>query len=35
MERYLRSKKLFTERWKNQLIHRFSRDLDAAIKEAH
>jgi TPP-dependent pyruvate/acetoin dehydrogenase alpha subunit len=35
MERYLRSKKLFTERWKNQLIHRFSRDLDAALKEAH
>ena len=35
MERYLRSKTLFTERWKNQLIHRFSRDLDAALKEAH
>jgi TPP-dependent pyruvate/acetoin dehydrogenase alpha subunit len=33
MERYLRSKKLFTERWKNQLIHRFSRELDTAVQE--
>jgi TPP-dependent pyruvate/acetoin dehydrogenase alpha subunit len=34
MERYLRAKKLFTAGWKNQLVQRFSRDLDAAIKEA-
>ena len=33
MERYLRAKKLFTARWKNQLIHRFSRELDAAVQE--
>ena len=33
MERYLRAKKLFTARWKNQLIHRFSRDLDAAVQQ--
>jgi TPP-dependent pyruvate/acetoin dehydrogenase alpha subunit len=33
MERYLRAKKLFTARWKNQLVHRFTRELDAAIRE--
>jgi TPP-dependent pyruvate/acetoin dehydrogenase alpha subunit len=32
MEGYLRAKKLFTERWKNQLVHRFSRELDAAVQ---
>jgi TPP-dependent pyruvate/acetoin dehydrogenase alpha subunit len=32
MERYLSAKKLFTARWKNQLIQRFSRDLDDAIQ---
>jgi TPP-dependent pyruvate/acetoin dehydrogenase alpha subunit len=32
MERYLRAKKLFTTRWKNQLANRFSRDLDAAVQ---
>jgi TPP-dependent pyruvate/acetoin dehydrogenase alpha subunit len=32
MERYLSAKKLFTERWKNQLIQHFSRDLDDAIQ---
>jgi TPP-dependent pyruvate/acetoin dehydrogenase alpha subunit len=34
MEHYLRAKKLFTARWKNQLVQRFSRDLDTAIEEA-
>jgi TPP-dependent pyruvate/acetoin dehydrogenase alpha subunit len=34
MERYLKAKKLFTVRWKNQLVQRFSQDLDAAIQEA-
>ncbi len=33
MERYLRAKRLFTTRWKNQLAQRFSRDLDAAVQE--
>jgi TPP-dependent pyruvate/acetoin dehydrogenase alpha subunit len=33
MERYLKAKRLFTARWKNQLIHRFSRELDAAVQE--
>ncbi len=33
MEQYLRAKKLFTARWKNQLVHRFTRELDAAIRE--
>ena len=33
MERYLKAKKLFTARWKNQLVHRFTRELDAAIRE--
>lgn len=32
MERYLSTKKLFTTRWKNQIIQRFSRDLDDAIQ---
>ena len=34
MERYLKAKKLFTPRWKNQLIQGFSRELDAAVQEA-
>jgi TPP-dependent pyruvate/acetoin dehydrogenase alpha subunit len=34
MERYLRAKKLFTTRWKNQLVDRFSQELAAAIKQA-
>jgi pyruvate dehydrogenase E1 component alpha subunit len=33
MERYLKRKGLFTTRWKNQVVHRFSRELDAAIKQ--
>jgi TPP-dependent pyruvate/acetoin dehydrogenase alpha subunit len=33
MERYLRAKKLFTARWKNQLVHRFTRELDAAVRQ--
>jgi TPP-dependent pyruvate/acetoin dehydrogenase alpha subunit len=33
MERYLRAKKLFTARWKNQLVHRFTRELDTAIRQ--
>jgi TPP-dependent pyruvate/acetoin dehydrogenase alpha subunit len=33
MERYLRAKKLFTDRWKNQLVHRFSGELEAAVQE--
>lgn len=32
MERYLSAKKLFTGHWKNQLIQRFSRELDDAIQ---
>jgi TPP-dependent pyruvate/acetoin dehydrogenase alpha subunit len=32
MERYLSAKKLFTARWKNQLLQRFSRDLDDAVQ---
>ena len=34
MERYLRNKRLFTPRWKNQLAHEFSQKLDAAVKAA-
>jgi TPP-dependent pyruvate/acetoin dehydrogenase alpha subunit len=34
MERYLRAKKLFTLRWKNQLLEQFSHELDAAIQAA-
>ena len=34
MERYLRTKGLFTPRWKNQLVDEFSRKLDAALKAA-
>ncbi len=34
MERYLRAKKLFTPRWKNELIEQFSQELDAALKAA-
>jgi TPP-dependent pyruvate/acetoin dehydrogenase alpha subunit len=33
MERYLRAKKLFSARWKNQLVHRFTRELDAVVRE--
>jgi TPP-dependent pyruvate/acetoin dehydrogenase alpha subunit len=33
MERYLTAKTLFTTRWKNQLVHQFSRELDAAVKK--
>jgi TPP-dependent pyruvate/acetoin dehydrogenase alpha subunit len=33
MERYLKAKKLFTARWKNQLVHRFTRELDAAVRQ--
>ncbi|MGC2403558.1 MAG: thiamine pyrophosphate-dependent enzyme [Acidobacteriaceae bacterium] len=32
MERYLSTKKLFSDHWKNQLIQQFSRDLDDAIQ---
>jgi TPP-dependent pyruvate/acetoin dehydrogenase alpha subunit len=32
MERYLRARKLFTTQWKNQLVRRFRRDLDAAVE---
>ena len=34
MESYLRSKGLFTARWKNQIVGEFSRQLDAAIAAA-
>ena len=34
MERYLKTKRLFTPRWKNQLAHEFSQKLDAALKAA-
>jgi TPP-dependent pyruvate/acetoin dehydrogenase alpha subunit len=34
MQRYLRTKGLFTPRWKNQLVDEFSRKLDAAVKAA-
>jgi len=34
MERYLAAKKLFTARWKGQLVDEFSRELDAARKAA-
>ncbi len=34
MQRYLRTKGLFTPRWKNQLVDEFSRKLDAALKAA-
>jgi len=34
MERYLRTKGLFTPSWKNQLACEFSRKLDAAVKAA-
>jgi TPP-dependent pyruvate/acetoin dehydrogenase alpha subunit len=34
MERYLKTKRLFTPRWKDQLVHEFSRKLDAAVKAA-
>jgi TPP-dependent pyruvate/acetoin dehydrogenase alpha subunit len=33
MERYLRAKKLFTARWKNQLVHRFTRELETAVQQ--
>ena len=33
MERYLRAKKLFTARWKNQVVHRFTRELETAIRQ--
>ena len=33
MERYLKAKKLFTARWKNQLVQRFTRELDAAVRQ--
>jgi len=34
MERYLKTKGLFTSRWKDQLVDEFSRKLDAALKAA-
>jgi len=34
MERYLKAKKLFTARWKNQLMDEFSQELDAALRAA-
>ncbi len=34
MERYLKRKKLFTPRWKSQLVQEFSQKLDAAVKAA-
>ena len=34
MERYLKTKRLFTPSWKNQLVHEFSQKLDAAVKAA-
>jgi hypothetical protein len=34
MERYLKAKRLFTARWKDQLVLEFSQELDAAIKAA-
>ena len=34
MERYLKTKRLFTPRWKNQLAHEFSQKLEAALKAA-
>jgi TPP-dependent pyruvate/acetoin dehydrogenase alpha subunit len=34
MERYLKTKKLFIPRWKDQLVQEFSRKLDAAVKAA-
>jgi TPP-dependent pyruvate/acetoin dehydrogenase alpha subunit len=33
MEQYLRAKQLFTTRWKDQLVHQFSQELDAAMRE--
>jgi TPP-dependent pyruvate/acetoin dehydrogenase alpha subunit len=32
MEQYLAAKKLFTQRWKDQLVQRFSRELEAATR---
>ena len=34
MERYLKTKRLFNPRWKNQLAHEFSQKLEAALKAA-
>ena len=34
MERYLKTKRLFTPLWKNQLVQEFSQKLDAALKAA-
>jgi 2-oxoisovalerate dehydrogenase E1 component len=34
MERYLRTKGLFTPRWKDQLVEEFTRKLDAAVRAA-
>jgi 2-oxoisovalerate dehydrogenase E1 component len=34
MERYLKTKGLFTPRWKDQMVQEFSRKLDAAVKAA-
>jgi acetoin:2,6-dichlorophenolindophenol oxidoreductase subunit alpha len=34
MERCLKTKRLFTPRWKNQLVREFSQKLDAAVKAA-
>ncbi len=34
MERYLRAKGLFDRRWRDQLVHEFSRELDALVKAA-
>jgi TPP-dependent pyruvate/acetoin dehydrogenase alpha subunit len=32
MQQYLAAKKLFTQRWKDQLVKRFTRELDAATR---
>jgi TPP-dependent pyruvate/acetoin dehydrogenase alpha subunit len=34
MQRYLQAKSLFTARWKNQIVTRFTRQLDAAMQAA-
>jgi TPP-dependent pyruvate/acetoin dehydrogenase alpha subunit len=34
MERYLRVKGLFDRRWRDQLVHEFSRELDVLVKAA-
>jgi hypothetical protein len=34
MEEYLAAKRLFHPRWKNRLVEKFSKELDAAAKAA-